>query len=117
VLLVDDQVDVLNSLAVMVRALGYSVYAVEGGQAALEWLADHRASAVLTDFGMPGMNGEALVKAITERHPDVPIVLLSGWSELTVTPAPPGVRQVLPKPLRMAQLRECLETIVGPIAA
>jgi DNA-binding NtrC family response regulator len=117
VLLVDDQVDVRNSLSVMVRTLGYAVHAVEDGEAALEWLADHGASAVLTDFEMPGMNGEALAEAITERHPDVPIVLLSGWSELTTTRARECVRLVLPKPLRMAQLRECLETIVGPIAA
>jgi CheY-like chemotaxis protein len=115
VLLVDDQIDVRNSLSVMVRTIGYPVHAVDGGEAALAWLADHPAAAVLTDFGMPGMDGEALARALAERHPHLPVVLLTGWSLGTRTP--PGVRRVLPKPLRMAQLRECLETVVGPVAA
>ncbi len=71
VLLVDDQVDVRNSLSVMVRTLGYAVHAVEGGEAALEWLADNRASAVLTDFGMRGHEwrspGESRRRAASRR--------------------------------------------------
>jgi CheY-like chemotaxis protein len=112
VLLVDDEPEVRTSLAVMLRTLGYDVQAVEGGEAALAWMTQARPSLVITDLGMPGMDGNALASAVRCRWPDVPIVLLTGWA--TVTDAvPDGIRALLSKPLRMAQLRQCLREIVG----
>jgi CheY-like chemotaxis protein len=112
VLLVDDQLDVRNSLSVMVRTLGYGVHAAESAAAALGWLETHEASLVLTDFGMPEMDGQIFAGVLQQRWPSLPVVLLTGWDCATERPA--GVRTVLPKPLRMAQLRECLKSLVGP---
>ncbi len=114
VLVVDDQPDVRNSLCVMVRTLGYSAHAVASGEAALAWLAANTASVVFTDLGMPGMDGTAVAKAVAERQPGVPVVLMTGWGTLATTP--PDVRRVVGKPLRMAQLRECLEAFAGNVA-
>lgn len=112
VLLVDDQADVRTSLSVMIRTLGYDVHAVDGGTAALAWLETGSASLVITDLGMPGMDGNMLAAAIAERHPMLPVVLLTGWAEAEPGDRP-DITRVLPKPLRMAQLREALVSLVG----
>jgi CheY-like chemotaxis protein len=96
----------------MLRTLGYDVHAVAGGEEALAWMAQSTASLVITDLGMPGMDGNALAAAIRCRWPEVPIVLLTGWATVAEA-APDGIRALLPKPLRMAQLRQCLREIVG----
>lgn len=112
VLLVDDEPEVRTSLSVMVRTLGYDVHAVPSGPAALEWLERETAGVVVTDLGMPGMNGEELAAALHVRHPRLPVVLLTGWTDRS-TIIPPGVTRLLPKPLRMAQLRAALSTLLG----
>ena len=112
VLLVDDEPEVRTSLAVMLRTLGYDVHAVDGGDAALDWMSSATPSLVITDLGMPGMDGNALASAIRQGWPEVPIVLLTGWATVAET-VPEGIRALLPKPLRMAQLRQCVREIVG----
>ena len=112
VLLVDDEPEVRTSLAVMLRTLGYDVHAVDGGEAALAWIAHTTPSLVITDLGMPGMDGNALASAVRGHWPEVPIVLLTGWATVAED-APDGIRALLPKPLRMGQLRQCLLEIVG----
>jgi CheY-like chemotaxis protein len=112
VLLVDDQPDVRTSLSVMIRTLGYEVHAVDHGDAALAWLNQHQAALVITDFGMPGMNGGELARAIAGRPSPPPVVLLTGWSDGGQAPEP-AITRVLPKPLRMAQLREALAGLIG----
>jgi CheY-like chemotaxis protein len=116
ILLVDDQPEVRGSLSVMIRTLGYDVHAVEGGAAAIAWLARESADLVLTDLTMPGMTGAELAAAIGQTAPGVPVAVMTGWAG--AQPAvPAGVARVLPKPLRMAQLREALSALVGPPAA
>ena len=113
VLLVDDDPAVRASLSVMIRTLGRDVHAVESAGAALEWLKVGGAMLVLTDLAMPGMTGEALAAAIHQRQPDVPVVLMTGWAT-GADATPPHVTAILPKPLRMAQLRQLLDRLAGP---
>ena len=112
VLLVDDQLDVRTSLTVMIRTLGYDVHAVDGGRAALAWLETESTSLVITDLGMPGMSGTELAAAIVMRHQALPVVLLTGWAD-GEPDRRPGIARVLPKPLRMAQLRDALVSLIG----
>jgi CheY-like chemotaxis protein len=112
VLLVDDQPEVRTSLSVMIRTLGYDVHAVESGEAAIAWLDRHQAALVITDFGMPGMDGGQLARTIAARPSPPAVVLLTGWSDGAHDPEP-AITRVLPKPLRMAQLREALTGLIG----
>ena len=67
VLIVDDDPLVLARLCALVSDSGYLVHTVTSGAAALEWLEQSRASIVITDVAMPGMDGLELCRRIRAR--------------------------------------------------
>jgi len=69
VLLVDDDKDLLQLIAMRLSATGYNVNAVESGEAALASLAVSRPQVVVTDLRMQGMDGMALFDAIHRDSP------------------------------------------------
>src|SRR3954466_11913678 len=72
VLLVDDDKDLLQLIAMRLSAAGYDVTAVESGESALASLAVARPQAVVTDLRMQGMDGMALFDAIHRDSPSLP---------------------------------------------
>jgi len=115
ILLVNDEPDVRGSLGVMLRTLGREVHAVGSAEEALLWLSTSTPGLVLTDLEMPGMSGPVLAEAVHERRPAVPVVLMTGWATGGDT-LPPHCAAILPKPLRMAQLRQVLDRLLGHVA-
>src|SRR5687767_15409982 len=77
VLLVDDDKDLLQLIAMRLTAAGYAVSAVESGEAALAALAVSRPQVVVTDLRMQGMDGMALFDAIHRDSPSLPVVILT----------------------------------------
>jgi two-component system response regulator YesN len=55
--------------------------AVENGKEAMAWLDKEEPDLLLTDIGMPKMNGLELIEAIKARKPDIRCIILSGMSE------------------------------------
>ncbi len=80
ILLVDDEPFVLEAAREALEQLGYRVYPATQGREALEQLEAHAADirAVITDLVMPEMDGLALIRAIRERWPELPVVASSG---------------------------------------
>src|SRR5205814_3827386 len=77
ILLVDDDADLLQLIAMRLTAAGYAVTAVESGEAALASFAISRPAAIVTDLRMRGMDGMALFDAIHARAPSLPVVILT----------------------------------------
>src|SRR5262249_59933819 len=75
VLLVDDDKDLLQLIAMRLGAAGYAVTAVESGEQALASLAVARPQVVVTDLRMQGMDGLALFDAIHRDSPSLPVVI------------------------------------------
>jgi PAS domain S-box-containing protein len=83
VLVVDDNADAGDTLAVILDMLGAEVRVARDGAEALQTFADYKPSVVLLDIGMPGMNGYEVARAIRSRfagHPTV-LVALTGWGQ------------------------------------
>jgi two-component system NtrC family sensor kinase len=83
ILMVEDNAEVAQTGAEMLRDLGYAVDVVESGKAALDALADptKRFDLVFSDIVMPGgMNGHELKAEALRRHPMLPFVLTTGYS-------------------------------------
>ncbi len=97
VLLVDDDKDLLQLIAMRLTASGYAVTAVESGEAAL---AVSRPQVVVTDLRMHGMDGMALFDAIHRDSPSLPVVILTAHGTIpeAVTATRRGVFSFLTKP-------------------
>ena len=85
-LLVDDDPVLLNSLRDTLEIDGHIVVATNGGQAGI---IEFRASlergapyaAVITDLGMPNVDGRRVAAAVKEAAPATPVILLTGWGQ------------------------------------
>jgi two-component system response regulator GlrR len=77
ILLVDDDKDLLQLIALRLRAAGYSVRTAESAEAALASLSAERPHLVVSDLRMQGMDGLALFDAIRREAPDLPVVILT----------------------------------------
>jgi CheY-like chemotaxis protein len=83
VLVVDDNRDAGDSLAMILDMLGAEVRVARGGAEALEMFAGFQPTVMLLDIGMPGMNGYDVARAIRSGYPGHPvtIVALTGWGQ------------------------------------
>jgi DNA-binding response OmpR family regulator len=65
---------------------------------------------VITDLGMPYLDGRAVARAIKEMAPTTPVILLTGWGRRLDTDeeAPPNTDHVLGKPPKLRELRAAL---------
>src|SRR4249920_2015924 len=100
VLLVDDDKDLLQLIAMRLSAAGYAVTAVESGEQSLASLAVTRPQVVVTDLRMGGMDGLALFDAIHRDSPSLPVVILTAHGTIpeAVTATRRGVFSFLTKP-------------------
>ena len=100
VLLVDDDKDLLQLIAMRLQASGYAVTAVESGEAALAALAVARPQVVVTDLRMQGMDGMGLFDAIHRDSPSLPVVILTAHGTIpeAVAATRRGVFSFLTKP-------------------
>ena len=100
VLLVDDDRDLLQLIAMRLQAAGYAVTAVESGEAALAALAVARPQVVVTDLRMQGMDGMGLFEAVHRDSPSLPVVILTAHGTIpeAVTATRRGVYSFLTKP-------------------
>jgi signal transduction histidine kinase/ActR/RegA family two-component response regulator len=120
ILLIDDDPLVLKSLSDALEADGHVVVAANGGQEGIETFraaisAGEPPSIVITDLGMPYVDGRQVASAIKHASPATPIILLTGWGQRLVTEGevPPHVDLVLNKPPKLRDLREALAKLCG----
>ena len=67
VLVVDDNVDTVTTLALLVKESGHDVRMAYDGSAVLEAALDYRPNVVLLDIGLPGLNGFEVAKQIRQQ--------------------------------------------------
>jgi PAS domain S-box-containing protein len=116
VLLVDDDPLVLETVAEILRELGYQVRPETSGaaaQAAFE--ADPQAfDLVITDMTMPGIAGGALAGWLKARRPDIPVILCSGYAEEQLPEGyqVKGIDEFLMKPLFIGPLSGAVRRVL-----
>jgi DNA-binding response OmpR family regulator len=94
ILLVEDDEDVRDMLALTLEVRGFPVVPAENGEVALELLARQRPCMMILDLVMPGLDGREVITRMRARGHDVPVVVISA---LDATP-PPGIVATLRKP-------------------
>lgn len=78
VLLVDDEEAIRRICEVALRRVGFQVDTAAEGRAAIGLLQQHRYHVVVSDIGMPGLDGLQLLREVRGHDLDVPVVLMTG---------------------------------------
>lgn len=81
VLIVDDEQFIRITTTELLRTLGYTVYSVENGEQALEFLSKQSVDVILLDMIMPVMNGRETFEKIVEQGIETKVILSSGFSK------------------------------------
>ena len=117
ILLVDDDPLLLESLRATLESDGHNVTAADGGQAGIDSFAEvqqrgERFDVVITDLGMPYVDGRRVAAAVKAASPSTPVMLLTGWGQRLVDEGdmPAHVDHVLNKPPKLRDLRAALST-------
>jgi PAS domain S-box-containing protein len=114
VLIVEDNEMVGRFATDLLEDLGYSAIWAHDAAAALDLLAERpeRFDAVFSDIVMPGMTGLELAEAIRGDHPELPIVLTSGYSHILAQDGRHGF-ELLQKPYSAEGLARVLSKVLG----
>jgi PAS domain S-box-containing protein len=115
ILLVDDDPVLLKSLSDALEADGHTVATANGGRDGIDTFREaHESqkifSVVVTDLGMPYIDGRQVANAVKTISPTSPVILLTGWGQRLQAEGdlPAHVDLVLAKPPRLRELREAL---------
>ena len=104
ILIIDDEADVRELVADVLTGRGHSVTVAGGGREGLARFETGRYDLVLTDLGMPDINGWEVARAVKASRADVPVLLLTGWAD-AVSPADvPRVEGIIKKPFDLKHL-------------
>ena len=82
ILIVDDEVNMLESLSEVLRNKGYLVATARNGLEALERLKEKYFNVAIADLKMPEMGGMELLEVMKERYPQTPLVMLTGYATI-----------------------------------
>jgi signal transduction histidine kinase/CheY-like chemotaxis protein len=109
ILLVDDDPRLLTALADMLQHYGHAVTTAAKGEEAVQMFDPTLHDVVITDLGMPRMNGWEVAERIKAQSPETPVFLLTGWGEsVAAHEGSQFVDRVIAKPVSAEALMEQL---------
>jgi CheY-like chemotaxis protein len=118
ILIVDDDPLVIKSLRDTLETEGHLVTAANGGREGIDIVRevaarDERFAVVITDLGMPYVDGRKVASAVKMAWRTTPVILLTGWGQRLVdeNDVPANVDRVLNKPPKLLQLRTALSEL------
>jgi CheY-like chemotaxis protein len=119
VLVVDDDPIIIKALEDALGGDGHIVVSASGGQIGLDTFASARGTPnefalVITDLGMPHVDGRRVAEGVKRIAPGTPVIMLTGWGNRMIAEhdTPAHVDRVLSTPPRLAALRSALRELV-----
>jgi two-component system cell cycle sensor histidine kinase/response regulator CckA len=114
VLVVDDEEMVRSTVTRLLSLNGHEVDRASSGAEALTMFGENEYDIVFTDFGMPEMTGAELSRELKQKAPDLPVILLTGYTE--TEKAIEEVDGILSKPFKRDELETTIQKHVFPSA-
>jgi two-component system, NtrC family, response regulator HydG len=114
ILVVDDNKDLLNTFALILKRKGYLVDTAEDGVQALDKFREHHFDVVLMDAIMPRMNGIDALHRMRENNPRAKIILMTAYceEEQLQKVIDDGAYGALYKPVNIAKLMELIGSVM-----
>ena len=114
ILVVDDEAPVREAVVEILRAAGYHVVGAASAQEALAALEEGAVpDLVLTDMVMPGMSGAMFVRRLRHTHPELPVLVMSGYPRNAGGPLREMEVGWLKKPFDLDELLENIEALLA----
>ena len=118
VLVVDDDANVRQLIVECLEVIGYKVQQADSGMRGLALLEEDPPDLLVVDFIMPDMNGAEVISRVRRTHPEIPIVLSTGYVDARSESTIPPTEKVLQKPFDIDQLaRTVSEALEHPPVA
>lgn len=114
ILVVDDELLIRDLLYDFFSGQGWQIAVAESSEKALKILHDKQVDLVLTDIKMPELDGLQLAAQLKEEHPDLPVVVMTGYPsvESAVSALRAKVEDYVIKPFNINQLFKLIETTI-----
>lgn len=118
ILVIDDDANVREPLCAYLEQAGFQVCSASNGEEGLAATPKHGPDIVISDVGMPGINGIEVCRQLRDAHPGLPVVLMSGWATgmNPIEARQAGARALLAKPFAMTQVTELLQSVLSSAA-
>ncbi len=112
ILVVDDELLIRDLLYDFFSGQGWNISVAENGEKALDIINSNKIDLVLSDIRMPEMDGLTLTSRVKESHPEIPIVLMTGFPSVdtAVTALRSKVEDYVIKPFNINQLYKLVES-------
>ncbi|GBD95874.1 MAG TPA: sigma-54-dependent Fis family transcriptional regulator [Nitrospirae bacterium] len=106
ILIIEDEINTLKVLSTALKKEKFNIETSLTGEDALEMLRDNRYDLVLTDYKLPGINGETLLEQIKSKDSQIPVILLTAYGtiDLAVNAMKKGAYTYLTKPVNLKLL-------------
>ena len=106
ILVVDDDPDILKLISMRLAAAGHNTATASNGVEAMSAISLHRPDLVISDLRMPAMDGMALLEAVHNAHPTLPVIILTAHGSIpdAVRATQRGVFGFLTKPFDSQEL-------------
>jgi CheY-like chemotaxis protein len=114
VLVVDDRTDLLGLVREVLESERHQVTVATSAEGALETEPDGPIDLLVTDVVMPGRNGRELAEALRARHPGLPVIFMSGYTDLEHGLLDLPRSSFLSKPFSVDQLLTAVDAAVEP---
>ena len=113
ILIVDDSRDLTHVIADFLSINGYQVHTAHNGHDALERMGKEHIDIVVSDIHMPGMDGFTLMTEIKTKYPDIPVILITGFSigDAQKIAFEKGANAFVAKPFRLKDLKQVIESV------
>ena len=117
ILVVDDELLIRDLLYDFFSGQGWDISVAEDGEKALEIIRAKKFDLVLTDIRMPEMDGLVLTSHVKQSHPDLPVVLMTGFPSVdtAVEALRNKVDDYIIKPFNINQLYKLIESKVKTV--
>ena len=114
VVLIEDDEGILELVAELIEEMGYDALYADDGHKGLRIIEQQeKIDLLITDIGLPGVNGRELAAQALARHPNIKVLFITGYDQDVILPSHlrrPGV-ELMTKPFTIASLAERVQAL------
>ena len=114
ILLIDDDKNLLSTLELYLKKVGYGVISAFNGMEGIKLLESADYDLVITDINMPYVSGLGVISILRENHPNIPVIAFTGFGQEPLEAAKEEKADVvLKKPIKMSILIANIEILLN----